>query len=719
MVGRLRLLATLAGATAAMALATGASAASASTSFYVSPSGSDALNPCTNAAAPCKTIDHAIEESEVTPGTATIHLAAGTYQQRVEATNPADNGIAIEGAGSGAGGTEIEGPAKSEEKPTVVLADPGSSVTLSNVSVVNNASEDTGNGIDVDGEVTLENVAVDMRNAGEGHGVVSGELGGSLTMRGGSVTLANGTKGGGIGVGFAPATIEGVSVTLENGSTGVGIEDEFAHLSLANSTVTLGDTAGPGVATEYGPVSASNVTVTQGSEEKGIAIEFGLSSISLDGVRVDMTGAKDTGAAIESFFGSGVFEDVEVGGAWQGYALFNEGSELTVRDSKLVTSATGKSPAVLDESVGEGAGLFVQRSVLQAATKAEPAALVMVNANATLDSSKLLGGDSGAMLIQEAGKTRTLTVAASTIDAGVLGARDAAPVYGIVVDSAGSKHSAADVNVEGSIVLERQEATVAGAGNTANVSCSYSDVPNQAQAASATEGSIACASGASGNTETNPLSALFQAPGSNYELNPSSGDIHAVPSSAIVLPFGLAPSTTDLAGNPRSEGVDCVTLQDMGALELPGRGVPCPPPPSSAPKPVAGVITRLAISPDAFYAAPSGATIAKAGRKYGATISYDDSQAATTTLTVIAVSGGRMQGKSCRKPSKANKHGKRCTMLTARGSFTHVDKAGANSLRFSGRLHGKKLSPGSYRLQAVAHNAAGNGVAVSKGFTIK
>ena len=41
------------------------------------------------------------------------------------------------------------------------------------------------------------------------------------------------------------------------------------------------------------------------------------------------------------------------------------------------------------------------------------------------------------------------------------------------------------------------------------------------------------------------------------------------------------------------------------------------------------------------------------------------------------------------------------------GSFTHVDAAGANRPHFSGRLRGRKLKPGSYRLQAVARNAAG------------
>ena len=78
-----------------------------------------------------------------------------------------------------------------------------------------------------------------------------------------------------------------------------------------------------------------------------------------------------------------------------------------------------------------------------------------------------------------------------------------------------------------------------------------------------------------------------------------------------------------------------------------------------------------------------------------------------------------MEGKSCRKPSKKNQHAKRCTLYVALGSFTHSDHAGAISLRFSGRLKGKRLAPGSYRLEAVASDAAGSSAAVDKGFTIK
>jgi hypothetical protein len=53
------------------------------------------------------------------------------------------------------------------------------------------------------------------------------------------------------------------------------------------------------------------------------------------------------------------------------------------------------------------------------------------------------------------------------------------------------------------------------------------------------------------------------------------------------------------------------------------------------------------------------------------------------------------------------------------GAFKHADIAGANSLRFSGRLHGHKLAKGSYQLQAIPRDAAGNGTTVVRTFEIK
>ena len=702
--------------------AMGASAASAST-FYVSTTGNNA-NPCTSAGAPCETIKAAVEKSEAVLGAATIEVAAGVYPAILKLSNPADNGITINGAGSGGGGTMIEGAAVKE--PTVSLKAPGNTAMLSNLRVVDPAGQE-GAGIESAAELTLNNVVVDMQNAGAYNGIETGEVG-SLAINGGGVTMETGNTGEAIVALFNPLTINGTTVTLANGATGGGINTEGSPVSLTNVTVNLGNAATRGgVQTALGTVSLSNVAVnlSSGATSSGVEVAFP-NPLSANGVKVVMGNVASSAPGAVEIFGTGTFNHLEVGGAWKGPAFEAEGGAVTLSDSRLIDSSASTGPAVVFLSASEGRGLLIQRSVLQTPAAAGPGTLLVQDSNATVDSSEILGGHSGVTFEHSAGKARTLTIAGSTIDAGVLGERDGAGVFGVSNRAAGTA-SIANVNIEGSILLEPQQAIVGAGENLANVTCAYSDVPNQTQAAKGTEGTINCASGVSGNTTTNPLTSLFSAPITSYGLLPGSSAIDSVPASAISLPFGITPSATDLAGNPRvvDGNGDCAAVQDKGAFELQGHAIPCPiPPVTSSAKPVAGAITGLTISPSSFLAAPSGATISKAKKKakkkvYGANVTYRDSQAATTTFTVLRPSTGRTQGKACKKPSRANKRGKRCTILTAIGSFTHTDAAGANKLHFSGRLKGKKLAKGSYKLRAVPHNAAGNGATVSKEFKIK
>lgn len=143
-------------------------------------------------------------------------------------------------------------------------------------------------------------------------------------------------------------------------------------------------------------------------------------------------------------------------------------------------------------------------------------------------------------------------------------------------------------------------------GGQASVTCSYSALPSQAQAASGGSGAIACANGTSGNAESNPVTTLFAEPLTNYQLSSFSSAVDGIPAAAISLPFAIKPSTTDLVGGPRvvDGNGDCVALQDKGALELQGHSAPCTKPPAKPP--VVGSITNLSISPNAFLAAPSG-----------------------------------------------------------------------------------------------------------------
>jgi hypothetical protein len=701
------------------AMACGASTADAET-FYVDQSSGSDTNACTTSA-PCKTIGAAVKKSEAASGVATIEVAAGVYQETISLSKPADDGIAIVGSGSGAGGTEIEGPVTAGSS-TVYLGLPGSTASLSNLSLLN-PSGDTQDAIETNAQLTLTDVDVEMQEPTGKTGINIGSDG-ALTFDGGAVTMASSSEGAAIVNAHRVLTLNGVTITLENGAKGAGIEAQQAPVALSNVTVAMGaTTTSPGITTSGAGISLNDVAVTMnGPSQPGIALVYA-EAATAHGVSVSMADAASEAPGVEQVFGSAALDGLDVSGAWKGAAFEGQGSETTLQDSRLISGPAGEAPALQYIGQSENAGLLIQRSVLQAPAKAIPGAAEIVSGNATFDSSELLGGERGAYFAQAAGKTRTLTLASSTLDAGELGIRDAGALG--VEALAENTASTADVNIEGSIVLEPSRANT-GTGDTASVTCGYSDVPSQSQAAGAGNGSIACANGSGGNTETNPLSSLFAEPIGDYQLNPSSSAMDSVPAGTISLPFGFTSSATDVDGNPRvvDGNGDCMAVEDRGALELQGHDAACLPAKTGVAVkalqqlPTLGVLSALKLTPDVFLAAPSGATQSNSKRRYGTMIGYHDSQPGTTTLTVLRPTSGRIHGGSCVKPSHSNRKGRRCTLYVAVGSFTHLDSAGTASLHFSGRLKGKRLPSGAYRLQATPSDGAGKGRSVHAEFKI-
>jgi hypothetical protein len=114
-------------------------------------------------------------------------------------------------------------------------------------------------------------------------------------------------------------------------------------------------------------------------------------------------------------------------------------------------------------------------------------------------------------------------------------------------------------------------------------------------------------------------------------------------------------------------------------------------------------LRQLTISPSAFTAANSGpALVASVGGR----VFFRLTEPAKTTFTVQRAVKGRKKGKKCKA---GRKKGKRCTTYKkVKGSFTHKGTKGLNSFRFMGRLRGKRLKKGRYRLKAVATDAARN-----------
>ncbi len=185
----------------------------------------------------------------------------------------------------------------------------------------------------------------------------------------------------------------------------------------------------------------------------------------------------------------------------------------------------------------------------------------------------------------------------------------------------------------------------------------------------------------------------------------------------------------DLNGQPRTLG----SAMDIGAYEF----KPAPPVTPiittlPAPLPPAPVDVNLRVTPARFRAASSGATISataarahrhKARPPIGATVSYTDSQAATSTFAVLKATPGVRSGKTCVAPPRHRRrhhHYSACTRYLPVGlPFTHADAAGVNSFKFSARMGNRKLTPGAYRLTATPRNSAGEtGATVHASFTI-
>jgi hypothetical protein len=131
-----------------------------------------------------------------------------------------------------------------------------------------------------------------------------------------------------------------------------------------------------------------------------------------------------------------------------------------------------------------------------------------------------------------------------------------------------------------------------------------------------------------------------------------------------------------------------------------------PPPPPQAP-----VLGSISVNPhNVLPDTGRGASLARKGkRRRGATISYTDTEKGLTTFTVLSPRRGFRAGRSCvaKRPRQHRRKQLRCTRYVKLGSFTHADLAGANHFHFTGRVNGRSLRIGPYRLQAVARNASG------------
>jgi len=156
----------------------------------------------------------------------------------------------------------------------------------------------------------------------------------------------------------------------------------------------------------------------------------------------------------------------------------------------------------------------------------------------------------------------------------------------------------------------------------------------------------------------------------------------------------------------------------------PGAEPPAPPPPPYVLPSPAPVLQRLTVAPNAFSAARRGAsTRSTRVRGSGAKVTYRAEIATTVRFTVQRVRQGRgaRAGTAlrCVAQTPRNRKATRCTRyVSVAGAFTQTAKAGADSFYFTGRVGGRVLAPGSYRLLATPTASGVAGRPVSTRFRI-
>jgi hypothetical protein len=131
---------------------------------------------------------------------------------------------------------------------------------------------------------------------------------------------------------------------------------------------------------------------------------------------------------------------------------------------------------------------------------------------------------------------------------------------------------------------------------------------------------------------------------------------------------------------------------------------PTPTPDTTLPK-----ITSLRMSNTVLRPAPSGASFRAARIRIGTIVSFTLSERGSVKFTVDRSTTGRTVKGKCVKTTSTNRSKPSCRRWVAvKGSFKVSGKQGLNKIEFRGRVGGRALSPGRYRLNARETDLAAN-----------
>jgi hypothetical protein len=130
-------------------------------------------------------------------------------------------------------------------------------------------------------------------------------------------------------------------------------------------------------------------------------------------------------------------------------------------------------------------------------------------------------------------------------------------------------------------------------------------------------------------------------------------------------------------------------------------------------------LRSLSITPLAFPAASTGGS-AIAARQTGGIVSFGLTAPANVRFTVARRTVGRRVGGRCVATKRSNRTKPKCSRYRQlAGSFARNGSSGENRFRFTGRLAGKRLGVGRYRLTARTFAGTVTGAPLSATFRIR
>ncbi|HEY0279980.1 MAG TPA: hypothetical protein VGC32_17075 [Solirubrobacterales bacterium] len=236
---------------------------------------------------------------------------------------------------------------------------------------------------------------------------------------------------------------------------------------------------------------------------------------------------------------------------------------------------------------------------------------------------------------------------------------------------------------------------------------SYSDPPTVLTSPSVTGdavvgGSLTCGGASFGGAQ--PQSTNFAWLRDGEVIAGTVGDRYVVGADEVGHWLSCRVTARNLGGSAAADSAGVSVQATGGGPPSANRAAPD----RGAPK-----VSALKLTPSSFRAASKGGpvTTGKSGRKGpGTEVSYKVDEAARITFTVQRREPGRRKGRSCVKPTKTLAKAGHCTRyVTVKGSLERTAKVGGfDRFRFTGRLSGRSLTRGSYRLALLAADAAGN-----------